>query len=109
MGQERRVRRRRGPVDGEERSRDAAVRPAPAIQKLCAVRDFLGERMPEGERAGRLGRTQKIGRRELVERRGQLGSGHIDHGAQQLHGDVPSDHRRRLEHVLVARRESIDA
>ena len=37
------------------------------------------------------------------------GSGQIDHGAQQLRRHVVPDHRRRLEHVLVARREPIDA
>ncbi|MGH8722037.1 MAG: hypothetical protein ACREU4_08635, partial [Burkholderiales bacterium] len=61
---------------------------APAIQKLCAVGDLLREGMPEGALTRRLGGTEKLGGRKALERRGELGCGHIDHGAQQLEWHV---------------------
>src|SRR5439155_11452062 len=65
--------------------------------------------MPEGALTRRLGGTEELGRREPLERGGELGSGQIDHDAQQLRRHVPPDDRRGLEDVLVALRESIDA
>ena len=109
MGEEPGVRRGRGSVDCEQRSRDAGVRPAPTILKLRAVSDFVREGMPEGALTRRLGGAEELGRREPLERRGELGSGQVDHDAQQLRRHVSSDHRRGLEHVLVALREPIDA
>ena len=75
MGEKRGVRRGRRSVDYEERSRDASVRPAPAIQKLGAVGHFLREGMPEGAHPRRVGGTEELGRHEPLERRGQLGPG----------------------------------
>ena len=109
MGEERGMRRRRGSVDREQGSRDGGVGSAPPIRKLCAVGDLLREGMPEGVLTWKLGGTEKLGRRETLERHGELGCGQIDHGAQQLEGHVSPDHRRGLEHVLVAVREPIDA
>jgi hypothetical protein len=74
MGEERGVRRGRRSVDREQRSRDAGVGPAPAIQKLCAVGHFLHEGMPEGALTRPRG-TQELGRREPLERLRQIGSG----------------------------------
>src|SRR5438046_6457503 len=65
--------------------------------------------MPEGVLPRRLGGAEKLGGRKALERRGELGRGQIDHGAQQLDWHVSPDHRRGLEHVLVAIREPIDA
>ena len=96
-------------VDREQGSRDGGVGSAPAIQKLCAVGDLLREGMPEGVLTRRLGGTEKLGGRKALERRGELGRGQIDHGAQQLDRHVSPDHGRGLEHVLVAVREPIDA
>jgi hypothetical protein len=48
MGEERGVRRGRGSVDREQRSRDGGVRPTPAVQELCAVCHLVRERVPEG-------------------------------------------------------------
>ncbi len=109
MGEERGVRRGRRSVDREQGSRDGGVGPAPAIQKLCAVGDLLREGMPEGVLTRRLGGAEKLGGRKALERRGELGRGQIDHGAQQLDWHVSPDHGRGLEHVLVAVREPIDA
>ena len=75
MGEKRGVRRGRRSVDREQCSRDASVRPAPAIQKLCAVGHFLREGMPEGALPRRVGGTEELGRREPLERRGELGAG----------------------------------
>jgi hypothetical protein len=109
MGEERRVRRGPRSVDREQRSRDALVRPAPAIQKLGAVGHFLREGMPETALARRPRGAEELGRREPLERRGEIGSRQIDHDAQQLRRHISADHGRGLKHVLVARRESIDA
>ena len=109
VGEERGVRRSPGSVDREQRSPDRPVRPAPAIQKLGAVGHFLREGMPEGVLARRLRGAEELGRREPRERRGEIGFGQIDHDAQQLRRHLLADHRRGLEHVLVARREPIDA
>jgi hypothetical protein len=86
MGEERGVHGGRGPVDGEQGARDGGVGSAPAILKLGAVADLLRERMPEGELTRRLGGTEELGGRKALERRGELGRGQIDHGAQQLDG-----------------------
>ena len=67
MGEERRVRGGRRPVDGEQGARDGAVGSAPAIQKLCAVGDLLRKRMAEGVLTRRLGRAEKLGCREALE------------------------------------------
>ena len=99
----------RGSVDREQGSRDGGVGSAPAIQKLCAIGDFLREGMPEGVLTPRPGGTEEVGGRKAVEGRGELGRGQIDHGAQQLDWHVSPDHGRGLEHVLVAVREAIDA
>ena len=96
-------------MDREQGSRDGGVGSASAIQKLCAVGDLLGERMPEGVLTRRLGGAEKLGGRKALERRGELGHGQIDHGAQQLERHVSPDDGRGLEHVLVAVREPIDA
>jgi hypothetical protein len=109
VGEERGLRWGRGSVEREQRSRDTGVRPAPAIEQLRAVGHFVGEGMPEGALARGLGGPEELGRRELLERRGELGLGQIDHDAQQLRRHVASDHGRGLEHVLVARREPVDA
>ena len=74
MGEERGVGRGRGPMDREQRAGDAGVRPAPAIQKLRAVGDLVGEGMPEGALTRKVGGTEELGRREPLERRGELGS-----------------------------------
>ena len=65
--------------------------------------------MPKACSPGGLGGTEKLGCRKALERRGELGRGQIDHGAQQLDWHVSPDHGRGLEHVLVAVREPIDA
>jgi hypothetical protein len=109
MGEERGVRAGRRPVDGEQGARDGRVGSAPAIQQLGAVGHLLREGMPEGVVFRRLGGTEEVGGREALERRGELGRGQIDHRAQQLEGHVVPDHRRGLEHVLVALPEPIDA
>src|SRR3989449_2152866 len=98
MGEERGVRSGRRSVDREQGSRDGGVGSAPAIQKLCAVGDLLREGMPEGVLTRRLGGTEKLGCRKALERRGELGRGQIDHGAQQLDWHVSPDHGRGLEH-----------
>ena len=109
MREERGVRRGRRPVDREQRSRDGGVGSAPAIQKLCAVGDLLGEGMPEGVLMRRLAGAEELGGREALERRGEVADGQIDYGAQQVERDVSPDDGRGLEHVLVPIREPIDA
>src|SRR5262245_37977994 len=109
MGDERRLRRGRGSVDGEKGSRDGGVGSAPAIQELRAVSDFLRERVSKGVLTWRPGGTEKLGGRKALERRGELGRGEVDHGAQQLDWHVTPDYSRGLEYVLVAVGEPIDA
>ena len=109
MGEKRGVRRGRRSVDREQGSRDAPVRPASAVQKLRAVGHFLREGMPEGALTRRPRGTEKLSRREPLERRGEIGSRKIDQDAEQLRRHLSADHRRGLEHVLVALGEPIDA
>src|SRR5262245_6508511 len=100
MSEERRVRRRGGSVDREQRSRDGAVGPAAAIQKLCTVGDLLREGMPEGALTWSLRETEELSRCEAFERCREVGCRQTDHDAQQLGWYVSPDHSRRLEHVL---------
>src|SRR5262249_31654676 len=68
MRKERGVRRGRGSVNAEQGSRDGAVGRPPAIQKLCAVGDLLGERVPEGVCVRRAGGSEELGARQALER-----------------------------------------
>src|SRR5256885_13698197 len=86
--------RSRRSVDREQGSRDGGVGSAPSIQKLCAVGDLLREGMPEGVLTRRLGGTEKLGCRKALQRRGELGRGASDHGAQQLDWHGSPDHGR---------------
>ena len=94
--------------DGQP-SRDGGMRPEPAIKELCAVSHLVRERMTEGMFTQKPRRREELGRHEPLERRGELGSGQIDDGAQQIRRHVVPDHGGGLEHVLVAVREPIDA
>src|SRR4029453_16385647 len=64
MGEERGVRSDIRFVDGEQGSRDGGVGSAPAIQKLCAVGDLLGERGAEGVGTPRRGVAGWVPRRK---------------------------------------------
>ncbi|MET0487445.1 MAG: hypothetical protein ABW216_17210 [Candidatus Rokuibacteriota bacterium] len=109
MGEERGVRTRRRSMDREQRARDGGVGSLPAIQKLGSVGDLLREGMPERVLPRRLGGTEKLRCRKALERRGELGRGQVDDGAQHLDRHVSTDHGRGLEHGLVPVREPIDA
>jgi len=109
MGEERGVPRGRGSVDCEQRSSNACVRPAPAILKLCAVGHFVREGCRKARSPGGPGGPRSSAFASRSSDAASSGSGQIDHDAQQLRRHVSSDHGRGLEHVLVARREPIDA
>ena len=94
--------RGRRSVEREQRLRDAGVRPAPAVPELGAVGHLVREGMPEGALTRRPARGEQLGGGEPLQRGGELGFGHVGHGAQQLHRHLSPDHRRGLEHVLVA-------
>src|SRR5204862_6109922 len=64
VGEERGVRSNVRWVDREQGSRDGGMGSAAAIQKLRAVGDLLGEGMPEGVLARRLGGAAKLGCRK---------------------------------------------
>ena len=60
------MRGRRGSVDREQRARDGGVRPAPAVQELCAVGDLVRERVPEGALTRKPAGREELGRRRAA-------------------------------------------
>ncbi len=94
-----------------ERPRHRRVCASAPLPKLGAQCDLLRERVLEGVLRHRVERllVQEFAILQQLKRLGQIGVGPVQDRRQDRPGELPADHGRRLQGLLLAFAEPVDA